>query len=302
MIEYGLCLAWNWEYDADFVGLLESACLARGLSFLEVNPDNLATTTEKIKSGELAFSAFLDRASESDARFLPLVYWASERGLFRINPHERAVHAMNKASMHLEFITAGIQTPYTIILPPYDEQPGLPPLDLSPLGGRFTIKPAHGGGGGGVIVEATSLKQVLQARLEFPYDHYLLQAHIVPAQLASRPAWFRIISCGGLIFPFWWNTSTHVYVPVAEEDVRTHGLESLWSTTRAIGEISRLHIFSTEVALTEEKLLVAVDYVNDPIDLRPQSKTPDGVPDEVVRRIAVRLADLALEHRPLPFS
>jgi len=301
MIEHDLCLAWNWEYDADFVGLLERSCLARSLSLLQVTPDNLSATLEKINAGELVFSAFLDRASESDARYLPLVYWASERGLFRINPHEKAVHAMNKASMHLEFITAGIQTPYTIILPPYDEQPGLPPLDLSPLGGRFTIKPAHGGGGGGVIVEATSVEQALQARLEFPYDHYLLQAHIVPAQLASRSAWFRVIFCGGLIFPFWWNTATHVYVPVTEEDVHAHSLAPLRSTTRAISEICGLDVFSTEIALTGETLLIAVDYVNDPIDLRLQSKTPDGVPDEVVQRIAARLAELALEHRPPRF-
>lgn len=298
MIEYGLCLAWNWEYDAEFVGLLESACRERGLSFLQVTPENIAATLENLKSGELGFVAFLDRASESDARFLPLVFWASERGLFRINPHERTAHAMNKASMHLEFITAGIQTPYTIILPPYDEQSSLSPLDLSPLGGRFTIKPAHGGGGGGVIVEATSFDQVLQARLEFPYDHYLLQAHIVPADLAGRPAWFRVISCGGRIFPFWWDTETHVYVGVAEKHVSAHGLSPLWTTARAIGEVCGLDIFSTEIALTEGGLFVAVDYVNDPIDLRLQSGTPDGVPDEVVRRIAGRLAELALEHRP----
>jgi hypothetical protein len=299
MREYQLCLAWNWEYDADFVGLLESACLARSLNFLQVTPENLAATLEDLKSGELGFTAFLDRASESDARFLPFVFWASERGLYRINPHERAVHAMNKASMHLEFITAGIQTPYTIILPPYDEQPVLAPRDLSPLGGRFTIKPAHGGGGGGVIVQATSFDQALQARLELPYDHYLLQAYIVPAALAGRPAWFRVISCGGLVFPFWWHTATHVYVPVTEEDVSAHGLTPLWSTTRAIGEICGLDVFSTEIALTEGGMFVAVDYVNDPIDLRLQSNTSDGVPDEVVRRIAGRLAELALAYRPL---
>jgi hypothetical protein len=298
-MKYDLCLAWNWEYDADFVGILESSCRECGLSFLQVTPENIAATLEGLNSGEIGFTSFLDRASESDARFIPLVFWASEHGIFRINPHERAVHAMNKASMHLEFITAGIQTPYTIILPPYDEQPTLSPLDLSPLGGRFTIKPAHGGGGGGVIVEATSFDQVLQARLEFPYDHYLLQAHIVPAELAGRPAWFRVISCGGLIFPFWWDPATHVYVGADEEDADALGLTPLWSTARTIGKICGLDIFSTEIALTEGGLFVAVDYVNDPIDLRLQSRTFDGVPDDVVHRIAGRLAELALKVRPL---
>ena len=36
--------------------------------------------------------------------------------------------------MHLELIASGLNTPYSIILPPYDEQPELPDLDLSPLG------------------------------------------------------------------------------------------------------------------------------------------------------------------------
>ncbi len=34
--------------------------------------------------------------------------------------------------MHLELITAGIHTPYTILLPPFIEQPVIPELDLSP--------------------------------------------------------------------------------------------------------------------------------------------------------------------------
>src|SRR4030042_1793520 len=87
---------------------------------------------------------------EAEANFIPFVEWAAGHGVFEINPHERALHAVNKASMHLEFITAGIHTPHTIILPPYSQQPYLSFLDLSPLGGKFIVKPAHGGGGEGV--------------------------------------------------------------------------------------------------------------------------------------------------------
>ncbi|MCC7511318.1 MAG: hypothetical protein IT296_01585, partial [Anaerolineae bacterium] len=37
--------------------------------------------------------------------------------------------------------------------------------------------------------------------------------------------------------------------------------------------------------------LLVVDYVNDPIDLRLQSRAADGVPDFIVERIAARIAD-----------
>jgi hypothetical protein len=48
--------------------------------------------------------------------------------------------------MH-KVINVRMDTPLTIILPSYDEQPLLPEIDLSPLGEKFTIKPAYGGGG-----------------------------------------------------------------------------------------------------------------------------------------------------------
>ncbi len=34
MPHYDLCLAWNWEYDRDFVHMLESACVRVGLIVL----------------------------------------------------------------------------------------------------------------------------------------------------------------------------------------------------------------------------------------------------------------------------
>jgi len=39
--------------------------------------------------------------------------------------------------------------------------------------------------------------------------------------------------------------------------------------------------FSTEIALAKDGRYVVVDYVNDPCDMRPQSKHFDGVPDTI---------------------
>ncbi|OGD26332.1 MAG: hypothetical protein A2028_02705 [Candidatus Aminicenantes bacterium RBG_19FT_COMBO_59_29] len=297
MTRYDLCLAWNWEYDADFVAILEAACLARGLSLWQVTPANITAALETLSAPDTEILSFLDRASEAEANFIPFVEWAAGHGVFEINPHERALHAVNKASMHLEFITAGIHTPHTIILPPYSQQTYLSFLDLSPLGGKFIVKPAHGGGGEGVVLEVSTLGQVLEARQAHPQDYYLLQAHISPVQLAGRPAWFRVLFCGGRIYPFWWEMASHVYVAVEEEEDNRFGLGSVASTTRTIAQVCGLNLFSTEIALTASGHFVVVDYVNNPIDLRLQSATPDGVPDETVRDIAGRLAELVFERR-----
>jgi hypothetical protein len=40
-----------------------------------------------------------------------------------------------------------------------------------------------------------------------------------------------------------------------------------------------------------------VDYVNDQIDTRIQSKAVDGVPDEVMRNVARQLVKLARENQ-----
>jgi hypothetical protein len=292
LIRYDLCLAWNWEYDRDFLRLLEIAFRKRRLFLLKVSPDILNRSLSLLEKGEAGARVFLDRASEADVRFLPFVDWALGRGVVMINAHENALRAMNKACMHLEFITGGIHTPHTIILPPWIEQPHPGNIDLGPLGSRFFIKPAHGGGGEGVVHQATTLEQVAAARRVFPNDHYLLQAPIKPAQLGARPAWFRVVYCGGLVFPCWWDPATHVYAPVTDEEAELHSLGALTSTALTIANVCGLDIFSTEIAITPERLPIAVDYVNHPLDLRLRSVTPDGVPDDIVEAIAGRIADL----------
>ena len=296
MVCYDFCLAWNWEHDADFVMLLDTTCQSQGLSLLQITPDNLVDVLWSLTHDQITFRAFLDRASDADARFAPLVEWAREHGVYRINPQEQAARTWDKATMHLALIGAGLYTPYGIILPSYREQAVLPPMDLSPLGPKFTIKPAHGGGGAGVVMEATSLSQVLVARQEFPTDQYLLQAHVIPTQLGSRPAWFRVLHCAGRVYPCWWDTGTHVYTPVTLDEEVHYSLTPLRHVVTSIACICRLDLFSTEIALTPDGLFVVVDYVNDQLDLRLQSKTFDGVPDHIVRDVAERLVALVAAH------
>jgi len=297
MTSYDLCLAWNWEYDADFVKVLSKACRSHGLSLLQVMPDNLGDLLHRLVNQDIVFRVFFDRASEDDACFMPLVRWVCRCGTHSINAYEQASRTWDKATMHQALIGAGLCVPYTIILPSYEEQPVLPSVDLRPLGARFTIKPAHGGGGRGVVTEATSLSQVLVARREYPSDRYLLQTHIVPQELGFRPAWFRVICCMDQIYPCWWNPHTHIYAPVTFAEETRYGLQPLFDMTASIARLCGLDLFSTEIALAPDGLFLVVDYVNDQIDLRLQSKVADGVPDQIVHRIAERLAEVVAAYR-----
>ncbi|HJW84197.1 MAG TPA: hypothetical protein VJ754_07825 [Anaerolineae bacterium] len=289
---FDLAIAWNWEHDAGFVARLEAACRVCERSLLQITPASLAATLHGLRSGDFALRALLDRAWDIDEAFYPLADWCRANGIRVINDRPLALRAWDKATMHLEFISAGLHTPYTIILPPFNERPDLSPPDLTPLGARILLKPAHGGGGTGVTHDPADWAQIQKVRREFPADKYLVQAWIAPRRTEAGPAWFRVLYVLGEVIPFWWNVQTHVYRPVAPGDAERFGLSPLRSIAHAIAQICRLDIFSTEIAQrAEDGAFVSVDYVNDPIDLRLQSDAADGVPDEAVCRIAALIAE-----------
>ena len=80
---YNLCLAWNWEYDEWFTRLLQAACDARGLSLVQITPDNLEAMLLELTGNRMSFGNYYDWASDSDERFLTLV--ASPLNLRRSN-------------------------------------------------------------------------------------------------------------------------------------------------------------------------------------------------------------------------
>ena len=291
MQSYDLCFAWNWPYDSDFVELLAQACHAKELSLYLVNPTNLEPTLHSLNSNQLSFRAYFDRASDSDENFTVLARWARHMATVRINRFRLARRAWDKAAMHQLILYAGLKAPHTLVLPCYDEQPCIPPRDLQPLGGRFAIKPAHGGGGKGVVVAATNWEQVMLARQKYPNDRYLLQAHVDPALLDGRPAWFRVLYCAGQVFPCWWDPFTHRYLPLSEADQNRYNLHPLLYISNRLAYLSQLELFSTEIALTQEGEFFVVDYINDPVDLRLQYRSTEGVPDHIVMAIARHLAN-----------
>jgi hypothetical protein len=289
---YDLGLAWNWEHDAAFVARLAQQMAQEGLQLLTVTDQNLSVILEHLSRKEIAFRSFWDRAADADQRYNALHAFVKDGPCRWFNPADRARWAWNKATMHLELISAGIVTPYTILLDPYNLRPELPALDLTVLGRDFVIKPAHGGGGEGVIHAANGLDSVQAARRMHPQDYYLLQARVDSVWLGEQPAWFRAIMAFDNCFVTWWNPWTHRYRQLAPGDESLVDLEQLHSMMQVIKRVCNLDIFSSEIALTAERKYVVVDYINDPIDLRLQSLTPDGVPDEIVDAVISALLQL----------
>lgn len=292
MQTYALAIAWTWEYDEDFIeGIVRESGKQRLSTYL-IQPQNVQDTLHAIAGGSLRFNVLYDRASDDDEDFLPLVRAMESIGAPVVNPHAHVELARDKATMHLEFISHGISVPYTIIVSPYNQQkePALKLSELEGLGRPFIIKPANTTGGGlGVVVGAETLKEIIDTRQHHKDDKYLLQETIIPKMLDGRRAWFRVIYAFGEIIPCWWDDRTHVYEEVTATDTSAYSLQGLYDIMARIRDICRLDFFSSEIAMTEEGKLVAVDYVNEICDMRLQSKSVDGVPDAIVARIQALL-------------
>jgi hypothetical protein len=214
-----------------------------------------------------------------------LVKRLKRQGAWIINDPEHLPRANDKATMHLELLAHGIHVPYTIIIGPHegDDVDRVP--ELHEIGVPFIIKPANGGGGRGVILGAQGKVDVVQARRALWEDKMLLQEEIRPVQLPGGMAWFRTFRVGEHVHLCWWNRENGRYRPVSLEEEHDFNLGPLKTITHEIGKICGLILFSTEIALSRTGQFVAIDYVNDQPDFRPQSKTADGVPDSVLRAI-----------------
>jgi hypothetical protein len=291
---FDLAIAWNWEFDADFIAGIEHECAVQGISTYRIDTDHLPFIFSELNKNDAAFRAFFDRASDADPTFLPLVKWMEEHATCLINPYHRVVHAIDKATMHLEFITKGIYVPSTIILPPYNELRCMTLQDeeLKQFGKSFVIKPANTTGGGtGVILNATSLAQIILARQEHKNDKYLIQENIIPKVIEGKRAWFRVYFAFGEIIPCWWDDKTHRYAELSSDDDVQYNLIGLKSIMNIIQNICGLDFFSSEIALTEKETFVVVDYVNEVCDMRLKSKYDDGAPDTIVHKIERLIAN-----------
>ena len=295
-MDFDVCLASDWEHDRDFFTLLDRNLHSRGLSTYLVWPHNLEKVLQALRTGSLGFRFVFDRASATSPEFLELYQILSRTGALFLDDPDAILWASDKATMHLEFISGGIRVPYTLILSPFNTAEDIPLSqdELSRLGNPFFVKPANTTGGGvGVFDCGTCREDILSVRQQHKGDKYLVQDKIHPLEKEGRRFWFRAFHVCGIHSATWWHDLNHVYEPLLPEQVERYALEPLFGMIQAIAGICHLNFFSTEIVLDRGGQWVAVDYVNDTCDLRLKSRHADGVPDEVVRQIAERIADFA---------
>ncbi|MBN1836655.1 MAG: hypothetical protein JW820_12445 [Spirochaetales bacterium] len=281
-------LASDWEPDRGFLEKVEHLLHVRGHGTYLVWPGNLQETLEAVRRGTLLFSFVLDRASNTSAEFDALTTVLEAAGVPFLDRPRAMVWAADKATMHLEFLQAGLEVPHTVILDPLSQRVDLPEAaaQLSVLGIPFVVKPANTTGGGiGVSDQAASWEDIQEVRHLYPEDKYLVQERVRPLEADGRRFWFRVFYACGHGFCCWWDDRSHVYAEVSEEERELYSLQPLEAVLPSIAGICRLNLFSSEVVKTREGRIVVVDYVNETPDLRPQSGFPDGVPDRVVDRI-----------------
>lgn len=292
MEKYDLGIAYVWEYDLDFINLVEYRLQKKDISTFRVTADNISDVTKRFSKKELSFNCYLDRASDVDDDFEELAGILTRLNCRIFNPYNKTSHAIDKANMHLEFITAGLNVPYSIIIPPHSEKEELyiSMSNLAILGRPFIIKPCNTTGGGiGVVTGAESLKEVIEERITNHNDKYILQEKIYPKMLDGKRAWFRSFWAFGKAIPVWWDDQTHFYNEISDTEIKLFGLKKLFSITKTIADLTGLDFFSTEIVITARGIFVVIDYVNDQCDMRFSSKHPDGVPDKVVEEIIFNL-------------
>ncbi len=285
---YDLGLAYVWEYDEDFINLIEQILQTAGLSTFRITYNNLNEVVEQVKQRKLGFRFYLDRAWDVDDDFGELGKMLHRRKTYIFNQYKNVLHAIDKASMHLEFITAGLHVPYSIIIPPHSEFKDfyISIDDLAILGRPFIIKPCNTTGGGtGVVTGAETLKEVLDERANYSGDKYLIQEKIYPSDFNGRRAWFRCYWAFGRPISLWWDDQTHLYGIITPEEKAAFNLRKLDQLTKNIQRLINLDFFSTEIVYSDKGKFIVIDYVNDQCDMRFKGAHVDGVPEEAVKQI-----------------
>lgn len=288
-VYYDLAIIWEWDYDRVFNDMLKNLSLQKNISVIFIDLLNLEEVSLKIKNQSIYVKWFLDRASESDKRFIPFIELLLKYKTRPINHPSHVYKALNKSYMHQYLSNYNLPLPETIIIPSFKKNSDIPFFTLEQIGIPFVVKPSNGGGGDGVYMNVIEIAQVEEYRKEFPDQEYLIQQMVVPQVINQEPMWFRVYYVGKSVFITLWNPSTKIFRLLKEDELKDNNFRKCEIIAAKIASLSKLKLFSTEIAIQHNGELLIIDYVNDPIDLRTKSFHPDGIPDKLVEQIILAL-------------
>lgn len=301
-----------------FTRWLREACAVRGLSCEVLHEKVVRDVNDAVGSGRLKIRMLLDLTARwwnDRDPYVQLCYAVKDTGGRVIDDPDHAMMADHKAVSHHRLERAGIPVPQTVVLRRWAPDRSLTADEEAVVGEKVVIKPARGWGWKGVVLGARGdLDTISQARNFDREDDYLVQRQIEYSWLTDdqgekRPAWWRVFFLFGEVIPCWWNPENGNYRLVSLRELWTHDLLPLPRLSTEIARLSGMDFFSTEICLAEEpaipgtpyqargRQLYVIDYVNDQCDVRCQSQHASGPPDEVVRHLAERFADLAWRDR-----
>ena len=289
MNTYHIGFAYDTEYDQDFIDILEAGASAAGLGSYRVNTWNLEETYSLIQDRSLNFLSYYDRASDTSPNFYKLYRLLEKRNAFILQLLKKQELAADKALMHRQFQKAHIPVPRTIVLekPADGSDCRIVDHDLKHFKRPFVVKPAvNTGASSGVNLNAFTVQDIHQT-CRFGGDFkYLVQQKINEKQTEKRKFWFRVFYVCGTVYSCWWDPQTHRYEEVTDRQIGLYHLQPLADMIKKIADNCELQFFSTELACDSTDRFYAIDYVNEICDMRLQSKNFDGVPDDLVRKIA----------------
>lgn len=282
---FDLAISYTWDYDKEFIDLLEKRFHRKGYKTFIIYKHNLSEVASLLRNNEIYFRAYLDRASDEDPGFEIITKLLTRKRSYIINPHKKTKKVTDKAYFHKKLLRKKFNLPKTFIVERYDKCPeiSLTEEKIKELGIPFVIKPAvFSGGGQGVIKDGSSLEQIQNQRITSHSEKFLVQEKIHPIKIDHKRAWFRVFWAFGKVIPTWWDDHTHIYHRLTKEQLNKFKLNPLIKITKRLARIASIDYFSTEIALTKNHKFVLIDYINDQCDMRLQSLHPDGVPNKVV--------------------
>lgn len=300
---YDLAVAYWCERDDMFLRRLKEYSAQHGVNLFVIEPLWLEDVLRKYEEQTLGIRVLLDLGSDPADPASPytrLVMLAKQRGAQVINDPPAAARFSHKGEAHHALREAGFPMPFGLVVTPEEaDNRTLTDAERHGLGETFFIKPCHGFGGKGVIGDAREIRDVHRSHAAFPDTHFLLQRRVEIGELAGQPAYWRVIYVLGEIHLCWWHPQTKSYRVAMQWQIEDFGLWPLFELGQRLATVTGLEFFSVEAARSPDNVYTLVDYVNEQIDLRPKSFFIDGVPDELVRRIARRITRFVEEQRPV---